>query len=221
MRAGSEQVVMVTNLSPQTHLFVDFITKQVERQVTVKLPDDVIDVSEHQTTVILLDADHLDETTMREWHEKIVPAPSFQLAAFNLKDQDHASDLLVHLHLRGVFYRNDPLDRICKGIVSLFAGNLWMSRTLMTRMIELLRQQQLNAYRPQYGLTHREVEILHLLGTGSTNEKIAERLFISEYTVKSHVYNVFKKIGVNNRSQAVAWVKANLAPQPNLTKSQS
>lgn len=43
--------------------------------------------------------------------------------------------------------------------------------------------------------------------TGASNVEIADSLFVSEHTVKSHLYNVFKKLNVKNRIQAVSWAK--------------
>jgi LuxR family transcriptional regulator of csgAB operon len=58
-------------------------------------------------------------------------------------------------------------------------------------------------------LTAREKEILILITAGDLNDEIAERLCISFHTVKNHVYNVFKKIGVSSRFQAALWAMDN------------
>ncbi|MBA2518043.1 MAG: response regulator transcription factor [Chloroflexia bacterium] len=55
-----------------------------------------------------------------------------------------------------------------------------------------------------HGLTKREREILRLLAAGERNRAIAERLFISPTTVASHVANLFAKLGVESRAQAIA-----------------
>lgn len=54
-------------------------------------------------------------------------------------------------------------------------------------------------------LTKRENEILVQIADGLSNQEIADRLFISEYTVKTHVSNLFRKIGVNDRVQAILY----------------
>lgn len=53
----------------------------------------------------------------------------------------------------------------------------------------------------------REQEIIRYLMTGASNTEIADSLFVSEHTIKSHLYNVFKKLNVKNRLQAVSWAK--------------
>jgi DNA-binding NarL/FixJ family response regulator len=53
-------------------------------------------------------------------------------------------------------------------------------------------------------LTAREKEILTLLIDGQTNEKIAENLFISPRTVRSHIKNIYSKLQVHNRAEVVA-----------------
>jgi NarL family two-component system response regulator LiaR len=62
----------------------------------------------------------------------------------------------------------------------------------------------------QWGLRDREREILALLSTGMSNRDIADSLFLSENTVRSHLKSVFRKLGVSNRSQAVAFAMIDL-----------
>ncbi len=56
-----------------------------------------------------------------------------------------------------------------------------------------------------YNLTRRETHVLRLLAKGHANTEIAVRLQISHHTVKSHVINIFNKLGVNDRIQAAVW----------------
>ncbi|TZE82271.1 response regulator [Calorimonas adulescens] len=61
-------------------------------------------------------------------------------------------------------------------------------------------------------LSTREVEVLNLLTQGLTNKEIAQKLLISEKTVKNHLYSIFKKLGVQDRTQAVLYaIKNNLS----------
>jgi two-component system response regulator DevR len=56
------------------------------------------------------------------------------------------------------------------------------------------------------GLTERERDVLELMGEGMTNRQIAERLFLAEKTVKNYVTSVLAKLGMERRTQAVAWI---------------
>jgi DNA-binding NarL/FixJ family response regulator len=66
---------------------------------------------------------------------------------------------------------------------------------------------------PETHLTPREREVLRLVGQGLANKQIARRLDITERTVKSHLTNVFQRIGVTDRVQAALWVHQHLPPQ--------
>jgi DNA-binding NarL/FixJ family response regulator len=54
-------------------------------------------------------------------------------------------------------------------------------------------------------LTDRESDVLELMVTGATNQAIADKLVITEGTVKSHVKHILRKYGAVNRAQAIAW----------------
>ena len=65
-------------------------------------------------------------------------------------------------------------------------------------------------------LTEREVEVLQLLAKGSTNAEIAEVLFIGEATVKTHISNIFTKLDLRDRVQAVVFSYESGLVQPGL-----
>ena len=54
-------------------------------------------------------------------------------------------------------------------------------------------------------LTPREREIAMLMATGLTNKEIGEKLFVSEQTVKNHVSNIYRKLGIDDRTQLALW----------------
>jgi DNA-binding NarL/FixJ family response regulator len=65
-------------------------------------------------------------------------------------------------------------------------------------------------------LSERELEVLQWLASGASNREIGRRLYIEESTVKRHVYNIFGKLNVRNRTQAALRArKLGINPQPN------
>jgi LuxR family transcriptional regulator of csgAB operon len=59
-------------------------------------------------------------------------------------------------------------------------------------------------------LSRRETEILGMVAVGAKNDEIANKLCISPHTVKTHLYNIYKKIHVGDRLQAVLWAAKHL-----------
>ncbi len=105
----------------------------------------------------------------------------------------------------GVFYENDPPDLILKGIRAIGQGEIWLSRSTLSQIFLTNKARLTNHIPNTPGLTRREKDILRQLSSGASNKDIAASLFVSQYTVKTHLYNIFKKIGVTTRGQASNW----------------
>ena len=85
----------------------------------------------------------------------------------------------------------------------LFIGitYVWMGvRKLRTPPVKMSKEQKNLEFAEKYGLSAREKEVLDLLIAGKSNAEIAERLYVSEGTVKSHVHSIYKKAGIKSRS---------------------
>lgn len=206
-------VYIVTEKSPQAQLFAEYLNKHTGCQISIHSPNTTLPTDASDNLLILIDSDHIGVDSLPDWQDKLPEAlVKVPLAAFNIHDMNQALEALSCTQLKGVFYRNESLEVICKGIHALLEGQLWMSRDLMARLILFYRKYQSNAFRPACGLTNREMEIISLLSNGFSNQKIAEKLFVSEHTVKSHLYNIFRKINVHNRIQALNWIHQNLGP---------
>jgi NarL family two-component system response regulator LiaR len=111
------------------------------------------------------------------------------------------------------------------GIVALLFSilGIWLGLKLTrTRETVVVREVPVPAQGPfvlnvarkeQLGLTNRELEILELIAAGLSNREIAERLYVSENTVKTHAASVFEKLNAKRRTQAVQLAKeAGLIP---------
>lgn len=202
-------ILIATTDTPQTQLFADYLSAHLNCPANAIRPNSSPSDIEVGNALVLLDADQVDIHRIHQWHEKATEY-SMTLAAFNLKCEDHAADLLSAFHLMGVFYRQDNLVQFCKGASALLGGHSWLPRSLMTRLICSYRSQQLNTYHASSSLTHRELEVISLLDSGDSNIGIASKLFVSEHTVRAHLYNIFRKLKVYNRFQAMHWARQNL-----------
>ncbi len=113
----------------------------------------------------------------------------------------------------GVFYEDDSLDTLKKGITAILNGELWFSRNIISASLSsFVDKNNINASQKaadKIGLTKREKEILKLIALGKTNDEVADKLNISTLTVKTHVSNIYRKINVPNRIQAIFWATKN------------
>jgi len=131
------------------------------------------------------------------------------VALFNLSQGIGIEERIMPLGVEGFFYKEDPLEKVAKGVKTIFKGELWVSRSIMSRYIKNENNEKSPLRECLSILTAREAEILAMVASGATNEQISDRLFLSRHTVKTHVYNIFKKINVTNRLQAALWAAKN------------
>lgn len=89
---------------------------------------------------------------------------------------------------------------------ALFYMSYFLKRRSVERPFEAT-QPDLNAILAPLGVSPRETEIVDLILRGFSNKEVASRLFISVDTVKKHSYNVYKKLGVQNRVQLSYFVQ--------------
>jgi DNA-binding NarL/FixJ family response regulator len=129
----------------------------------------------------------------------------------NVPHRIHTENLLELGNLKGVFYRSDSQERLKLGLAAIQQGQNWLPRHITSQLIHYYRHLFRNqALKAAIDLTAREIQILRSLQTGASNMQMADTLFISEFTVKSHLYQIFKKLAVKNRSQAISWANNNL-----------
>jgi two-component system nitrate/nitrite response regulator NarL len=109
----------------------------------------------------------------------------------------------VDLGARGIISKESAIALLFRAIAAVVDGKLWMGRegvSDVARLIASLEHSSEPVSRPKnYGLTPRELEIVGAVVSGHSNREIAQKLSISEQTVKHHLTNVFDKVGVFNR----------------------
>lgn len=103
---------------------------------------------------------------------------------------------------RGVVLKEATTTQLFKGIRTVLAGQYWVGRESVSDLVEYLRQHtdaSPDSAKKNFGLTHRELQIVTTIVAGCTNKDIAKQFSLSEDTVKHHLSHVFDKLGVSNR----------------------
>lgn len=107
----------------------------------------------------------------------------------------------IELGINGYILKDADSIELKKAINLIIDGENYIEPSLIPDMEKRLTKRESDSDKIQ-ALTKREIEILKLLSKGLINRDIANELFISERTVKNHISNIFKKIDVNDRTQA-------------------
>jgi PAS domain S-box-containing protein len=119
---------------------------------------------------------------------------------------------LVRSGLHGLISREEEVRLMPAAINAIAEGELWCARSLMRNVIDGYRSFQPGAGKAGGNgslLTERELEILRLIAQSYRNKEIAEKLGISYYTVVTHIYNIYRKLEVSRRVDAIHYAIAN------------
>jgi DNA-binding NarL/FixJ family response regulator len=98
----------------------------------------------------------------------------------------------------GYLLKDAPRAELLRAVRAAAAGQAVLSPSVATRLMSRVRTTGTEP------LSQREIEVIGQVAGGNTNREIAALLFISEATVKSHLLNIYSKLGVNDRAAAVA-----------------
>lgn len=109
----------------------------------------------------------------------------------------------------GYLIKDIDSQNLIEAIRTANQGRPYLHPGLAGKVLASLARGNEKAPPPPSALTPREVEVLKLIGRGTSNREIAERLFISEKTTKNHLTHIFEKIGVSDRTQAALYAVRN------------
>ncbi|EGA71781.1 LuxR family transcriptional regulator [Vibrio sinaloensis DSM 21326] len=194
-----------------THPVVHNIEQNLQIEIPYIEPDDLMMALQRNKHKILM-VDYRDYTRI---NNKIRQLPLtnkvFENIIINVESRLTTDEVLHFGHLKGLFYDHEPIDEISKGCSEIINGENWLPRKVAAQLLYHYRNiVEVQSTPATVDLTTREIHILRSLMTGASNSQIAEEQFISEFTVKSHLYQIFKKLCVKNRVQASAWARQNL-----------
>ncbi len=130
--------------------------------------------------------------------------PDIKVIALTIHDQEEYLFELIKAGVSGYVLKDISPDLLIQAILGVSRGESFIHPSLTTKMFtEFNRLSSLSRQRNNpMGLTKREYDVLRLVAHGDSNRSIADKLYISEKTVKNHLTNIFQKPGVEDRTQA-------------------
>jgi DNA-binding NarL/FixJ family response regulator len=120
---------------------------------------------------------------------------------------------------RGIFGQSQPVELLCKCVRCVHEGQIWADTRAMSIAVEALASVPSVRAVDARGLSllsKRELQVVRCLAEGLSNREIAERLKLSQHTVKNHLFRVFDKLGVSSRIELLFMTLKHAAPDQSI-----
>lgn len=214
--SNTYRLTLLSDVSMQSNLFKDSLERGLQLKVNIVTAEELAaseDVDELLGDYLLFDFQYLDDDRFNIYNQVRAEAEKrVKEVVINCPKDVSSPQLFRWRNLAGVFYIDDDLTLLLKGMERIMENEMWLPRKVAQDYIEYFRCSNTVTSSQAYAhLTKREKEIMRLLGHGASNLQIADELYVSENTVKTHLHNIFKKINAKNRLQALLWANDNIA----------
>lgn len=115
----------------------------------------------------------------------------------------------IRLRVPGIVLKEMDSQLVLQCVRKVAAGDIWVEKDSFSRALELLLRREEGMQSLAVRLSDRETQVMTLCVEGLSNSDIAERLFVSEGTVKTHLHNVYKKLELGSRAELVHFAHQN------------
>ncbi len=203
------QLLLVTHPSVQANAFANYLSDLLSVFVSVHNINTPLVQRLPRATVVLFDIAISNKKLNGIWQDIIQSQlENPRLLIINSAQKYELYEMAKWPALYGIFRHDDDESRLIEGVKAVLHGEQTAELSVMHPAMYAV--EHTSSKSDNIPLTERECEILNELRHGATNMDIARALFISENTVRTHLYNVFRKLSVKNRTQAVSWANENL-----------
>ena len=130
--------------------------------------------------------------------------PETKVLILTIYDEDDYLLRALRAGAWGYLLKNISAQELVEALLTVHRGQRLLSPSLLHRVLERFQLMAMEKARLESGLSEQELEVLRLIAEGATNKEIAEKLYWSEITVKRKTQDIYCKLNVTNRTQAVA-----------------
>jgi two-component system, NarL family, nitrate/nitrite response regulator NarL len=201
------RVLVVDDTRIHTQLLADALRR--DRQLEVVSPParsrDLPETVRTQKVRVVVLSSNLDEEPLRGFELlRQLRATDPTILAIMLLDSSKKESILQAFRAgaRGIFSRHDSVETLSKCIRSVYEGQIWANSQQMSFAVEALASSPMVRAVDANGLSllsKREMDVVRSLAEGLTNREIAERLGLSQHTIKNYLFRVYDKLGVSSR----------------------
>ena len=180
--------------------------------ISTNSEDAIKRLGELEVDIILMDMNMPETDGVAAIQQILAKKPNHRILALTGYDDPDLIFRAMKNGAKGYILKTMVTSQLMGAIEEVLAGKVYLPPTLATKFFDEFQTRVAKTDRPDPAkqallgyLTGREKEVLTLLTEGITYKGVADRLVISETTVKTHVNNIFQKLQVNDRTQAVLY----------------
>ncbi len=162
--------------------------------------------------ITLIDASLFEERELLLFIDQLKSnAKDTKILLYNMREEI-SEQTLISLLIFGLngYIKKDLKKQLVRAIGAVCKGELWVERKILSRFAEgklvFAKKMEPSFNQIAHKLSPREKEIISFLANGLSNSEIANRLNLSEKTIKAHLYNIYRKLNVRNRSHLIALI---------------
>ncbi|MEW5957918.1 MAG: response regulator transcription factor [Chloroflexota bacterium] len=185
----------------------DFLEEESDIQVVAEAATGVEAVAltlQHRPDVAVLDIQMPEMTGIEAARQIKAQAPDVHVLVLTAYDDDPYIFAMLQTGASGYVLKNAPSEELVRAVRTVAAGGSALDPTVTAKvMAQLSSGKPLGAQAAIEKLTQRELDVLRLAARGHTNRAIGLELNISDRTVQGHLANIFGKLGVATRTEAV------------------
>ena len=224
--SGGERirVLVVDDTRIHTQLLADALRR--DRQLEVVSPPgrsrDLVEAVKFHGVDVMVLSSSLDEEPLRGFELlREVRASNPAILAVMLLDSSKRESTVQAFRAgaRGICSRHDSVETLSKCIQSVYQGQIWANSEQMSYALDALAASPVVRAVDANGLSllsKREMDVVRSLAEGLTNREIAERLGLSQHTIKNYLFRVYDKLGVSSRLELL-FMTLTQAGTPQLT----
>lgn len=157
-----------------------------------------------QPDIVLMDVELPGEDGVAVTQRLKMEMPEVTIVMLTVHDDSQTLFEAIKAGAQGYLVKNVRSRELLEQLRGLARGEAAISRRMAARILEEIRGET-ESFGPGEELTARELEVLELVVARLSNAEIAERLVISEHTVKNHMKSILSKLHLHNRHQAAAY----------------